>query len=272
MYYHSPHTYRNFITPNAFSRPGRNRKFNRGMVWHWVNNPKSSDLENRNYFENLKSQPGVKEPLYASANYIVGFKRITQAIPDQEESFHCGAKNYTELGKRLMEGCRSPNQALMGIELCHMSESGKPEEQTYKLAVSLGAEKATAWGWNPMTDFHLHGHIVLDEWDGRLNPRPCHKYYMDHPDEWEKFKEDVVKYQNTLKPQHVAEEEIWKHDAVLGMHKRELITSLDWAKAPNDPLPRWAQGVIINRLYDHTESRDHELQLQINAIRKHVGM
>jgi N-acetylmuramoyl-L-alanine amidase CwlA len=47
----------NLLTKNQFSRPGTLLKGVRGVVLHWVANPKSTAEGNRNYFENLKDQP-----------------------------------------------------------------------------------------------------------------------------------------------------------------------------------------------------------------------
>jgi len=269
MYFHTPYSYLNYLTPNAFSRPGRNRKFTRGIVWHWVANANTDERMNRNYFEGLKDQSGVGTLIYASAVSIIGFKRIICNMADSEEAFHVGANNYTEVGKRLMEGCRNPNQSLMGVELCHPDWTGKPDDLTYKLAVSWGAEKATAWGLNPLTDFYLHGEVVLDKdpATGKLSPRGCHRYWIDNPQAWAKFKKDVVDYQNSLRPKTVADQEMWKHDAVMGMHERELITSVDWAKRFNEPSPLWFDAVTNNRLYDKMQDQIDELHKQINELK-----
>ena len=48
----------NYLTPNPFSRPGTPLNGVKGIVLHWVANPKTTAIQNRNYFEALKNQMG----------------------------------------------------------------------------------------------------------------------------------------------------------------------------------------------------------------------
>ena len=49
-----------FLTVNPYSRPGTKREHVRDIVIHYVANPGTSAIQNRNYFEGLKDQSGSK--------------------------------------------------------------------------------------------------------------------------------------------------------------------------------------------------------------------
>lgn len=55
------------LTPNKYSRPQKKLIGVRGIVVHWVANPKISALANRNFFENRK----FGKTNYGSAHYII---------------------------------------------------------------------------------------------------------------------------------------------------------------------------------------------------------
>ena len=69
-----------FLTPNKYSRPQIPLKEVKKIAVHYVGNPNTSALANRNYFENCKE--GGR---YVSSHYIVGLKgEVIQCIPLDE--------------------------------------------------------------------------------------------------------------------------------------------------------------------------------------------
>ena len=60
-----------FLTINPYSRPGTKREHVRDIVIHYVANPGTSAIQNRNYFWGLKDQSGSKT-VSASSHYIIG--------------------------------------------------------------------------------------------------------------------------------------------------------------------------------------------------------
>lgn len=103
----------NPITRPALRNPERyNLKEVRAFVLHWTGNKnKSADADNnRNYFNHSKR--------YASAKIIVDDKQVIQTMPLMEVEYAVGGKKYTDYGKELMRGYRSPNYCTISVEVC----------------------------------------------------------------------------------------------------------------------------------------------------------
>lgn len=172
---------RNLLTVNPYSRPGDQLLDVRGVVIHWVNNPGTTALNNRNYWESLKSQANVKKPVYASAHFVIDISgQIVQCIPTSEVGYHAGALKFTyEAGERFDN---RPNQHTIGIELCHPDATGRFSQETWCAAVALAAHLCIQFNLNPRHDLWTHHGIT-----GKI----CPKFFVDHPDAFERFKLDV---------------------------------------------------------------------------------
>jgi N-acetylmuramoyl-L-alanine amidase len=115
-----------YLTPNIFSRSGRPLASVRGIVVHWVANPGSSAIANRNYFESLKDQPQANQGQrrmgrYASAHFIVGLEsEVIQCLLETEMAYHVGGTWYAPLALKRLSAY--PNNCTLGIELCHPTE------------------------------------------------------------------------------------------------------------------------------------------------------
>jgi N-acetylmuramoyl-L-alanine amidase len=115
-----------YLTQNIFSRPGRPLASVKGIVVHWVANPGSSAMANRNYFESLKEQPQAtaeqkQNARYASAHFIVGLEgEAIQCLLETEMGYHVGAASYNPLAVKRLSSY--PNNCTLGIELCHPAE------------------------------------------------------------------------------------------------------------------------------------------------------
>jgi len=132
-----------------------------GIVVHYVANPGTSAAQNRSYFNN----PGTE----VNSHFIVGLEgEIIQCVPLYEKSVASNERNRDTIS----------------IEVCHPDESGKFNQATYDSLVRL-----TAWlrelGGLKEDDIIRHYDIT-----GKL----CPKYYVEHEDEWIKFKQDVMDY------------------------------------------------------------------------------
>ena len=106
------------LTPSKYNRP--QIKINpTAIAWHYVGNPNTSAIANRNYFENLKDTHETK----ASSHFIIGLEGETlQLIPEDEISFCTNqANSYT-----------------ISVECCHPDNTGKFTEETYRSMVWLG--------------------------------------------------------------------------------------------------------------------------------------
>ena len=174
------------LTVNPYSRPGEKCKKIDAIVVHYLGNPRTSAQENHDYFESLKDLKDVS----MSANYVVGTKgEIIQCVPDGEVAY----------------ASQSYNNHSISIENCHMTESGKLTKQTYDSLVKLTAYLAEVHG--------LERSQIIRHYD--VTEKICPKYYVEHPDAWEEFLDDVEAYRQecrdeVLKAQEEALAEIRK--------------------------------------------------------------
>lgn len=142
-------------------------------------NPNTSALANRNYFNNLANTHYT----YASSHYIVGLDgEIIRCIPDDEVAFHSGS--YSE------------NRKSIGIENCHPDWNGKFNNKTYNSLIDLCVYLCKTYNIN-INNIKTHNAIT---------GKNCPKYYVENPEEWQKFKQDVQNVINgTITP--IPEEE-----------------------------------------------------------------
>lgn len=164
------------LTINPYSRVGKKLKGIKGIVVHWVANTNSTGIANRNFFENRK----LGKEGYGSAHYIIGLKGETiQCIPDSEIAYHVGAKSYTMLAQKRFNSI--PNSYTIGIECCHIKDNGEMSKETYDKVVELTADLISRYNLTK-EDIYLHNHIT---------GKDCHKWFVDNPNEFIKFKENV---------------------------------------------------------------------------------
>ncbi len=154
---------------NDYSRPGLELQEVNAIVIHYVGNPGTTAAQNRSYYERLAENGDT----YASSNFIVGLDgEILECVPVSEVAY---CSNWR-------------NDDTISIECCHPDETGKFSEDTYASLVTL-----TAW---LCSAFELDATELLRHYD--ITGKQCPKYYVEHPDEWETFKNDV---QNRLDEQ-----------------------------------------------------------------------
>lgn len=112
-----------YLTHN---RPGTKRKKTTAIAVHWVGNPGSSAMANRNYFNSTDRA--------VSSNYIVGLQgEVICCIPDEEVSWCTNqANSYT-----------------VSIETCHQDATGKFNSATYASLVELTAKLCKKYSLNP---------------------------------------------------------------------------------------------------------------------------
>lgn len=107
------------LTPNKFSRPQIPLKNVKKVVLHYVGNPNSTAMANRNYFENQKN--GGR---YVSSHYIVGLVgEILRCVPENEVAYCSNQANIYSIS----------------IECCHPDASGKFTAETENSAAELCA-------------------------------------------------------------------------------------------------------------------------------------
>ncbi len=154
------------LTPNPYSRPRTKLQQVNAVAVHYVGNPGTSAINNRNYFENLKDTHKTK----ASSHYIVGLQgEILQLIPETEWSYCTNERNRDTIS----------------IETCHPDFTGKFNQVTYNSLVELCADICKRHGLDPINSGLIRHYDVT----GKV----CPKWFVDYPGEWEKFKKEVRK-------------------------------------------------------------------------------
>lgn len=154
---------KNYLTPNEYSRPGKELKEVNAIVVHYVGNPGTTAAQNRSFFENLKDTHATS----ASSHYIIGMEgEIIQCVPLNEISY---ASN-------------NRNKDTIAIECCHPDETGQFTTATYKSLVKLVAALCRTYDLDPETGIIRHYDVT-----GKY----CPLYYVNHEDEWYGFKLDV---------------------------------------------------------------------------------
>ncbi|MCD8148764.1 MAG: N-acetylmuramoyl-L-alanine amidase [Clostridiales bacterium] len=162
---HTPDFEVNLLTVNEYSRPGIALEEVNGIVIHYTANPGTSAQANRDYFEGLKDSHATK----ASAHFIVGLEgEIVQCIPTAEIAYASNDRNSDTLS----------------IECCYENEDGSFNQATYDSVIHL-----TAW---LCAKFGLTSEDVIRHYD--ITGKMCPIYYVENPDAWEQFKEDVDDY------------------------------------------------------------------------------
>ena len=154
-----------FLTVNAYSRPGTKLEEVKGIVVHYTGNPGTTAQQNRNYFEGLAESKITK----ASSHYIIGLSgEIIQCIPLDEIAYASNERNVDTIA----------------IECCIDNDAGKFNEKTYDSLVRL-----VAW---LVGEYDLKIDDIIRHYD--VTGKMCPKYFVEHESAWEDFKLDVKKY------------------------------------------------------------------------------
>ena len=153
-----PDTVEKALLPIGSARSGQRLADIRGIVIHYVGNPGTTAINNRNYF--------AREDTEVCSHFVVGLKgEVVQCLPLWERS---AASNQR-------------NRDTISIEVCHPDDSGKFREDTYASLVQL-----TAWLCH---NAGLTPEAVIRHYD--VTGKECPRYYVRHPDAWKTFLADV---------------------------------------------------------------------------------
>lgn len=158
-----PYWTEDFLTPNEYSRPGEPLPEIKNIFVHYTANPGTSAAQNRSYFEQQKDTHEVS----VSSHFIIGYEgEIVQCVPLTEIAYAVQSRNYDSIS----------------IECCFKAADGSFTQETYDSLISL-----LAW----LTDvYDLEAEDILRHYD--CGGKKCPIYYTEHPDAWEKLKEDVA--------------------------------------------------------------------------------
>ena len=158
-----------YLTINQYSRPNIAMGTVKGVVIHWVANPNTSSIANRNYFEVLKvgKKNSKGEYIYGSSHYIVGLEgEVIASIPETEVAYHASTANKTHIG----------------IEVCHPDWGGKFSDAIYQSLIELIADICKRYELDPLTTIIRHYDVT---------GKDCPRYYVKNPLAWEQLKKDV---------------------------------------------------------------------------------
>ncbi|MDD2958915.1 MAG: peptidoglycan recognition family protein [Lachnospiraceae bacterium] len=165
LYVPRPDIDEQLLTINDYSRPGTKTDGINYIVVHYLANPKTTAQENHDYFESLKDLQNVS----MSANYVIGLEgEIIQCVPDDEIAYASNGENHDSIS----------------IENCHMDTTGKFNEATYDSLVKLVAYLTEK--------YELDRDQIIRHYD--VTGKECPKYFVDHEDRWEEFKDEVMAY------------------------------------------------------------------------------
>lgn len=147
------------LLPVGYARSGQRLEDIRGIVIHYVGNPGTTAMNNRNYF--------AREDTVVCSHFVVGLEgEVVQCVPLWERS---AASNQR-------------NKDTISIEVCHPDETGEFNEYTYTSLVNL-----TAW---LCREAHLKPAAVIRHYD--VTGKACPLYFVRHPDAWDAFLSDVT--------------------------------------------------------------------------------
>lgn len=168
------------LTNNPYSRSGEKQNKIENIVIHYVGNPGSSGIANRNYFENLKDT----HKTYASSHYIIGLNgEIIQCIPENEVAFHSGSY--------------SMNRKSISIENCHPDTSGKFNDNTYNSLVELCVDICRR--------HNLTSSNIIRHYD--VNKKKCPLYYVDNNFAWIELRNIIQSKLENIKIEETGGEE-----------------------------------------------------------------
>ena len=162
--------WQDWVTPAFLPRGGESRsgillEEVRDIVVHYVANPGTSALANRNYF--------AMETTETSAHFIVGLDgEILQCLPLTEKSSATGARN----------------RDTVSIEVCHPDETGEFSEATRASLVRLLGSLCEKFD---LTEDHIIRHYDVT---GKL----CPLYYVQNPAAWDALRSDAAAFRKSL--------------------------------------------------------------------------
>lgn len=166
-----------YLTPNRWSRPQIKMKVVKGIVVHWVANPNSTAMGNRNFFEQRKA--GQLD--YGSAHEIIDLNGdIVVCVPSTEITYNCGSKTYTPEAMSVFGN--TPNYLTYGIECTHTDWDGRMTQATYNTLVERCADLCIQFKLRG-NNLWLHKEVV--GW------KDCHRWFVNNPNEWALFKNKV---------------------------------------------------------------------------------
>jgi len=128
------------------------------IVVHYVGNPGTTAEQNRNFYNQEDSD--------VCSHFVVGMDgTIIMCVPLDERSSASNDRNHDTIS----------------IEVCHPRVDGEFTDESYDALIKL-----VDW---LLDEFHMTPDDVIRHYD--VTGKECPLYFVQHPDAWEKFKEDL---------------------------------------------------------------------------------
>ena len=203
--------YNYILKENHRVRPGGNYK-KTSITIHSTANISSTAINERKWLDNSSNLAS------ASWHYVVDDKMAIQAIPDNEEAWHCANKTGN---------CYS-----ISIEICESGDRVKAIEN----AAALTAQKIKQYNLK-ISDIKKHF-----DWSGKICPRILiDKNYIEDDLDWNYFLKRVKYYMEEKKqPQ-------WKIDAEKYLRDNNIISD---SHDPEEIIDMGTLGVIIKNVIE----------------------
>jgi len=216
------------LTPNKYSRR-QIPNFPKKIVIHYVGNPGSSAMGNRNYFEGLKTGKLQTDGTYrfASSQYIIDLDgKIIRCIPENEEAIHAS------------DGIL--NASSIGIENCHPDWTGKFTDATTASLIELCADICKRYKLNPLTDIIRHYDVP------KAKKKDCPRWFVSHPEDFLKLKQAIAfKLVPSLTPEQIKQKRISETiSGLINAKRKDGITSV--TDSPESWRTALTGGVPIN--------------------------
>lgn len=234
-----------YLTPNKYSRPKLKINKIKAIAIHWVSNPMSSAMANRNFFESLKNQTSK----YCSAHEIIDLNgSVVICVPKDEVAYHAGSKTYTTKAWNIFENLNeyTPNYYSYGIECTHLDWDGNFTKETYNTLVERCVDLCIEFNLNPLTNILTHHEIV--GW------KDCPRYFTNNPNAWDEFKQLVKsKLEQRVNEMYNDEDKIakWAFENVKKAKELGLmIGDNDGNFNPKDVVTREQLATVIINLYN----------------------
>ena len=165
IYNSHPQWTEDFLTPNEYSRPGDALEEVTNIFVHYTANPGTSAAQNRSYFEQQKDT----HERSVSSHFIIGYDgEIIQCVPLDEIAYAVQTRNMDSIS----------------IECCFLEKDGSFTQETYDSLIGL-----LKW---LIDAYDLETDDILRHYD--CGGKKCPLYYTEHPDAWERLKEDVASH------------------------------------------------------------------------------
>ena len=160
-----------YLTVNKYSRPGKKVSRVNAVVVHYIANPGTTAQQNRDYFEELS----ISGETSISSNFVIGLEgEIIACVPPGEVAYASNQRN----------------QDTVSIENCHPDESGEFTSETYASLVKLTAWLCDTYELDPLDGGVIRHYDVTE--------KICPKHFVENPEEWQDFLEDVDNEMNRL--------------------------------------------------------------------------